>query len=92
MSNHIRKPAILITGANGEMGHGLIEHLAEDGIQDIIAIDVRPIDDSIKPKVSTAIAGDILDVRLMERLQSEFEIHTIFHLAALLSTRAEFTP
>jgi threonine 3-dehydrogenase len=92
MSNHIRKPAILITGANGEMGHGLIERLAEDGIQNIIAIDVRPVDDSIKPKVSTAIAGDILDARLMERLQSEFEIHTIFHLAALLSTRAEFTP
>ena len=23
---------------------------------------------------------------------SEYEIHTIFHLAALLSTRAEFTP
>jgi len=92
MSNHIRKPAILITGANGEMGHGLIERLAEEGIHNIIAIDVRPVDESIKPKVSTAIAGDILDVRLMERLQSEFEIHTIYHLAALLSTRAEFTP
>lgn len=92
MSNHIRKPAILITGANGEMGHGLIERLAEEGIHNIIAIDVRPVDDSVQPKVSTAIAGDILDVRLMERLQSEFEIHTIYHLAALLSTRAEFTP
>jgi nucleoside-diphosphate-sugar epimerase len=29
---------------------------------------------------------------LLERLQSEYEIHTIYHLAALLSTRAEFTP
>jgi len=74
------------------MGHGLIERLAEEGIHNIIAIDVRPVDDSVQPKVSTAIAGDILDVRLMERLQSEFEIHTIYHLAALLSTRAEFTP
>jgi nucleoside-diphosphate-sugar epimerase len=36
--------------------------------------------------------GDILDERLLERLVSEFEIHAIFHLAALLSTRSEFTP
>ncbi len=92
MSNHIRKPAILITGANGEMGHGLIERLAEGGVHTIIALDVRPVDEHLAPKVNSAIAGDILDVRLMERLQSEFEIHTIYHLAALLSTRAEFTP
>lgn len=92
MTNHIRKPAVLITGANGEMGHGLIERLSNEGTHDIIALDIRPIDDSLKPKVATAIAGDILDARLLERLQSEFEIHTIYHLAALLSTRAEFTP
>ncbi|MGB9669283.1 MAG: GDP-mannose 4,6-dehydratase, partial [Anaerolineales bacterium] len=29
---------------------------------------------------------------LLERLVSEYEIETIYHLAALLSTRAEFTP
>jgi threonine 3-dehydrogenase len=92
MSNHIRKPATLITGANGEMGHGLIERIAEDESQSIIAIDVRPIDESLQPKCTTTIVGDILDQRLMERLQSEYEIHTIYHLAALLSTRAEFTP
>jgi len=92
MSNHIRKPAVLITGANGEMGHGLIEALGKDGSHDIIAIDVRPIDESLRPRCTAAIVGDILDQRLMERLQSEYEIHTIYHLAALLSTRAEFTP
>ena len=92
MSNHIRKPATLITGANGEMGHGLIERIAEDESQSIIAIDVRPIDESLQTKCTTTIVGDILDQWLMERLQSEYEIHTIYHLAALLSTRAEFTP
>lgn len=92
MSNHIRKPATLITGANGEMGHGLIEHMAADGSHSIIAIDVRPIDDSLQRKCTATIVGDILDQRLMERLQSEYEIHSIYHLAALLSTRAEFTP
>ena len=92
MSDHIRKPAILVTGANGEMGHGLIERIAAEGNAHIIAIDVRPIDSSVAAKCTAVITGDILDQRLMERLQSEFEIHSVFHLAALLSTRAEFTP
>ncbi|MFN0158035.1 MAG: NAD-dependent epimerase/dehydratase family protein [Bacteroidota bacterium] len=92
MSDNIRKPGVLITGANGEMGHGLIERLAAEGAQNIIAIDVRSIDESLKHKCTATLAGDILDERLLERMQSEYEIHTIYHLAALLSTRAEFTP
>ncbi|HUI11079.1 MAG TPA: NAD-dependent epimerase/dehydratase family protein [Bacteroidota bacterium] len=92
MSNHIRKPATLVTGANGEMGHGLIEAVAAAGGSNVIAIDVRPVDDAIRGRCTETITGDILDQRLMERLQSEYEIHTIFHFAALLSTRAEFTP
>jgi threonine 3-dehydrogenase len=92
MTDHIRKPAILVTGANGEMGHGLIERLAEKNDVQIIGIDVRPIDPAISARCSTTIVGDILDQLLLERLQSEYEIHCIFHLAALLSTRAEFTP
>jgi len=92
MSATIRKPAVLVTGANGEMGHGLIEALALNGDYDIIALDVRPIDEVLRPKCSDVITGDILETRLLERMQSEYEVHTIYHLAALLSTRAEFTP
>ena len=92
MSTTIRKPAILVTGANEEMGHGLIDQLAEVDSHAVIALDVKQIDDSLKPKCSAVITGDILETRLLERLQSEYEVHTIFHLAALLSTRAEFTP
>jgi nucleoside-diphosphate-sugar epimerase len=92
MAESIRTPGVLVTGANGEMGHGLIERLAAEGSHSIIAIDVRPIDESVREKCSTAIVGDILESRILERLQSEYEIHTIYHLAALLSTRAEFTP
>jgi nucleoside-diphosphate-sugar epimerase len=92
MSGHIRKPAVLVTGANGEMGHGLIDRLAGAGNVHIIALDVRPIDAGLAAKSTATIVGDILDNRLLERLQSEFEIHAMFHLAALLSTRAEFTP
>jgi threonine 3-dehydrogenase len=92
MTATIRKPGILVTGANGEMGHGLIDHLAEFGSHHIIALDVQPLDERLLPKCSAVVTGDILENRLLERLQSEYEIHTIYHLAALLSTRAEFTP
>ena len=36
--------------------------------------------------------GSITDTALLERVLAEFEVDLIFHLAALLSTRAEFTP
>ena len=36
--------------------------------------------------------GSILDVNLLERILAEYEVDLVFHLAALLSTRSEFTP
>ena len=88
----MRKPVILITGANGEIGHGLIAYFAEHGKHDIIALDLKPLDESLAPRLAANIVGDILDQNLLQRLISEFEIHEIYHLAALLSTRAEYTP
>ena len=38
------------------------------------------------------MTGSIVDSALLERLMAEFEVDLIFHLAALLSTRSEFTP
>ena len=38
------------------------------------------------------ITGSITDRALLERILAEFEVDLIFHLAALLSTRSEFTP
>ncbi len=86
------KNTILVTGANGEIGHGLIEHLAHsDGVQ-IVAVDMNPIDKSIKAKCHKAIVGDILDSALLETLSTAHDFDTIYHLAALLSTRAERQP
>jgi nucleoside-diphosphate-sugar epimerase len=42
--------------------------------------------------VDREITGSITDKSLLERLMAEFEVDLIFHLAALLSTRSEFTP
>ncbi|MGE3181018.1 MAG: NAD-dependent epimerase/dehydratase family protein [Phycisphaerae bacterium] len=88
----MRKPVALITGANGEMGHGLIQRFAEMDHSHIVALDLNPIDRPLRQYCVASIAGDIRDQNLLERLISEFEIHEIYHLAALLSTRAEYTP
>ncbi len=88
----MRKPVVLITGACGEMGHGLIETLAERGDTDIVALDLRPPPEELRRKCRSVIVGDILDKGLLARFASEYEVDTIFHLAALLSTRAEYTP
>lgn len=88
----MRKPAVLITGAGGEIGHGLIEQLARDGSRSIVTIDLAPLDPSLAKHVQREITGSIMDRTLIERLMSEFEVDLVFHLAALLSTRSEFSP
>jgi threonine 3-dehydrogenase len=88
----VRKPVVLITGAGGEIGHGLIDRLAQRGDRAIVTIDISRLDDTIAKKVDREVSGSILDRALLERLMAEYEIDLIFHLAALLSTRAEFTP
>jgi threonine 3-dehydrogenase len=88
----VRKPVVLITGAGGEIGHGLIDRLAQRGDRAIVTIDISRLDDTIAKKVDREVTGSILDRALLERLMAEYEIDLIFHLAALLSTRSEFTP
>ena len=87
----MRKPVTLITGASGEIGHGLIESLADAGTP-IITIDLKPLEPTLAAKVVREYVGSILEEHLLERILAEFEVETVYHLAALLSTRAEFTP
>lgn len=88
----IRKPVVLITGAGGEIGHGLIDHLAGEGKQPVITLDVNPLEPALARLVQREFTGSIMDKSLLERVLSEFEVETVYHLAALLSTRSEFTP
>src|SRR5262245_22905115 len=87
----MRKPVTLITGAGGEIGHGLIARLAADGAS-IVTLDVNALDPSLAPLVAREFTGSITDANLLDRMLAEFEVVLVFHLAALLSTRAEFTP
>jgi len=87
----MRKPVVLITGAGGEIGHGLLARLAGPA-RAIVTLDVAPLDRTLAPLVTREFVGSITDLDLLDRLLAEFEVDLIFHLAALLSTRAEFTP
>jgi nucleoside-diphosphate-sugar epimerase len=88
----MRREVVLITGANGEIGHGLITYLGGKGNVDIVALDVQPLDKSLRCFCQTFIQGDILDNMLLGRLVAEYEIRTIYHLASILSTKAEYNP
>ncbi len=87
----MRKPSVLITGAGGEIGHGLVTRLADAGAS-IITLDVNPLDRLLAPLVAREFHGSITDVSVLDRMLAEFEVDRVFHLAALLSTRSEFTP
>jgi nucleoside-diphosphate-sugar epimerase len=88
----MRKPVVLITGAGGEIGHGLISRLSATGRDSIITLDLNPLDPALARMVQREFTGSINDARLLDRILSEFEIDTVYHLAALLSTRSEFAP
>lgn len=88
----MRERVVLITGSSGEVGHGLIEFLGKKGDTRIVAMDIQPLPDELHQYCHRFIQGDILDNMLLARLILEYEIGTIFHLASILSTRAEYNP
>jgi len=83
---------ILITGANGEIGHGLIHHLCAQRSPRIIATDIQPLDGSLKSECHTFLQGDITDPALVARLGADYAFTTIYHLASILSTKGERDP
>ncbi|MCX7799221.1 MAG: NAD-dependent epimerase/dehydratase family protein [Fimbriimonadales bacterium] len=83
---------VLVTGANGEIGHGLLQAMAERGGHRVIALDLHAPDASVRDLCHRFVVGDILDVPLLRTLAAEHDFDQIFHLAALLSTKSEREP
>lgn len=81
---------VLITGANGEIGHGLIKFLSGESDTKIVALDRSPVDDY--QHAIEFYKGDILDQNLIEELNRKYKFDAIFHLAAILSTGGERDP
>jgi len=88
----MRESIILITGVNGEIGHGLVRSLYDKGIRNVLGIDLSTSDDFVKERTIDCLVGNILDRNLLERINAQYKVEAIYHMAALLSTRAEFSP
>ena len=87
----MRKKAILITGASGEIGQALIANLSQTSSLPLLTLDLHSIPQELA-RLCIHVGGDILDHNLLARLVTEYDFEMIFHLAALLSTRSEFSP
>jgi nucleoside-diphosphate-sugar epimerase len=88
-----RKSSVLITGASGEIGHALIARLVDgDPERPIVTLDLNPLPPESATKVRQAINGSILDTSLLDGILAQYEVDRVYHLAALLSTRSEFSP
>jgi len=86
------KSSVLITGANGEIGRSLVQSLARDGRHDIVTLDLTPPVESMRPMCTATYAGNIMDRYLLDQIAAYHEFDSVYHLAALLSTRGERDP
>lgn len=82
----------LVTGANGEVGHTLLEKLSSSGKYDVIGLDLNDLDPALSLFVSKFYKGDITDANLIGSILKNENIAVIFHLAAMLSSAGEKNP
>jgi len=82
------KKVILITGSNGEIGSSLINKLSQNNY--IISLDLSHKNNK-KSNIKN-IRGSILDKSLLNDVNEKYSISEIYHLAAILSTKAQENP
>jgi CDP-glucose 4,6-dehydratase len=75
-----------VTGAYGLLGTWLVQRLLDDGVEvTVLRRDVRPraaltllgLEDRVN-----VVTGDVTDLPLMERALGDYEVDSVFHLAA----------
>jgi len=76
---------VLITGASGFLGQGLVHALAEHGsCQAVIAVDVREVLPAQRLPGITYITQDVRDPALADTL-AEHQVDTVVHLASIVT-------
>ncbi len=86
MSNFWGDRSVLVTGGTGLLGSWLIEELVQRGARVVCLVrdwvpQARLITAGLTAKIAT-VYGAIEDITVLERTLSEYEVDTIFHLAA----------
>lgn len=81
-----RDRPVFVTGATGLLGGWLVRRLVEEGAAVVALVrDWEPrstlLSDRLLGKVAI-VRGDVRDQRVLERALGEYEIDTVFHLAA----------
>jgi nucleoside-diphosphate-sugar epimerase len=83
----------MVTGALGQIGSELTAALrTRFGAENVIATDCRPQPhDELKDSGQFETA-DVMDIAALEKVIRDYEIDTVFHLAAILSANGERNP
>ncbi len=80
---------ILVTGGLGQIGSSLVPFLREKyGRENVVVADIREPQKDVEPFVKL----DIMDRDELDRVIDEYDIDTIYHLAAILSAKGEKNP
>jgi len=85
------KPTALVTGARGEMGHLLVPELDRAGY-DVVAVDLEPLAGDLASRCVESVAASILEIDTIRDLIRRRRPTRVFHLAAILSSKAERDP
>lgn len=80
---------ILVTGACGQLGVELVNRLREMfGAGQVIATDIREPESHVLQNGPFELL-DVMDADRLRELLTEYKVETVYHLAALLSAKAE---
>ena len=86
MSQHWQDRRVFVTGASGLIGGWLVEKLAQMGADVVVLLrDWVPNSKLLSQNLLNSVnivRGDLSSPKLLERILAEYEIKTVFHLAA----------
>jgi nucleoside-diphosphate-sugar epimerase len=83
---------ILVTGALGQIGSELVRRLREVyGTSQVVATDIRHLDNEVT-QAGPFQTLDVTDAKAIYAVAKQYQVDTIIHLAALLSSTAEAKP
>ena len=86
MNSFWRDRSVLVTGGTGLLGSWLVKQLIEGGSNVVCLVrDWVPQSELVRThriEQVTTVRGDVVDRELIERTLGEYEVDTVFHLAA----------